>query len=322
MIEQGRVYIAQPPLFQMARRSKAEYALNEKVLNERLTNMGLEGTTLLVRAAGETDEVTTNVVGEYSGKQLQEMINLIDELELQLNVLRRRGIEVREFLTEHFDPAEGLPKIRATVQGERHFFYNEKQFTQFCKEAETRFGRIELDDGTGANGGVTGEPQEPAVSVIRADLTEAVAIEKIFRSLIKDWKVTVQDYFRTTQENVAGQFLPTRFSLKLPDDKLREIPCLPLIPKTIRDHGATGIEIKRFKGLGEMNPEELWSTTMDPEKRVMRKVTISEEPDDPAQYQIDMRETDRIFSILMGESVEQRRNFIEVHATEVKNLDV
>jgi DNA gyrase subunit B len=61
---------------------------------------------------------------------------------------------------------------------------------------------------------------------------------------------------------------------------------------------------------------------MDPEKRVMRKVTISEEPDDPAQYQIDIRETDRIFSILMGESVEQRRNFIETHATEVKNLDV
>ena len=147
-------------------------------------------------------------------------------------------------------------------------------------------------------------------------------MEKILRSLIKELGLTVQDYFRTTQENVAGQFLPTRFSLKLPDDKLRDFPNLPSIPKVIREHGGTGIEIKRFKGLGEMNPEELWSTTMDPEKRAMRKVAISEEPDDPAQYQIDMRETDRIFSILMGESVEQRRHFIETHATEVKNLDV
>jgi DNA gyrase subunit B len=103
---------------------------------------------------------------------------------------------------------------------------------------------------------------------------------------------------------------------------LREIPNLPAIPRTIRDYGASGIEVKRFKGLGEMNPEELWSTTMDPEKRSMLKVTISDEPDDPAQFQIDMRETDRIFSILMGENVEQRRNFIETHATEVKNIDI
>ncbi len=322
LIEQGHVFIAQPPLFQMVKRSKAEYALNEKVLNEKLTNLGLEGTNLLVREVTESDEITKKTVGEYSGKKLREIINLIDELEVQLGILRRRGIDVREFLTEHFDSAEGLPKIRATVQGERHFFYTEKQFTQFCKDAESRFGPIELDDGTGANGGGTEEGRAPAVAIAREDLSETTAMEKILRSLIKELGVTVQDYFRTTQENVAGQFLPTRFSLKLPDEKLREIPNLPSIPKIIREHGGTGIEIKRFKGLGEMNPEELWSTTMDPEKRAMRKVAISEEPDDPAQYQIDMRETDRIFSILMGESVEQRRNFIETHATEVKNLDV
>jgi len=320
LIEQGCVYIAQPPLFQLAKRSKVEYALNEKVLNEKLTDLGLDGTVLIVREVQDNDEISSKPAGEHSGKKLRELINLVDELEMHLGILRRRGIDIPTFLTQHFVPEDGLPKIRAILHGEAHFFYTEKQFTQFCKDAETHYGRIELDDGTGANG--NGESTEPAVTVLRSDLTEAGPIEKILKTLTKDWGLTVQDYFRTLQENVAGQMLPARFSIKLPDGTLREVPNLPAVPKTIRDHGGTGIEIKRFKGLGEMNPEELWSTTMDPDRRAMRRVSISEEPDDPAQYQIDIRETDRIFSILMGESVEQRRNFIETHATEVKNLDI
>jgi len=324
LIEQGHVYIAQPPLFQMTKKGKVEYALNEKVLNEKLTNLGLDGTALLVREINGQDEVTAKVIAEYSDNKLRDLINLIDELEAHLVILRRRGIDVRSFLTGHFDPAEGLPKIRACVQGEYHFFYTEKQFTQFCKDAEAKFGRIELDDGTnGIANGENGENnQTPAASILRADLNESAAIEKAIRTLASEWQLQIQDYFRMFQENIAGQVLPTRFALRLPDGKHQDIPNLTSIPKTIRDHGAVGIEVKRFKGLGEMNAEELWTTTMDPEKRTMRRVTISEEPDDPAQYQIDIRETDRIFSILMGESVEQRRSFIETHATEVKNLDV
>jgi len=320
LIEQGCVYIAQPPLFQMTKKGKTEYALNEKVLNEKLTNLGLDGTSLLVREFKDSGEITANVIAEYSGKKLRELINLVDELEGYLSILRRRGIDVRSFLTEHFDPEDGLPKIRAQIRGEQHFFYTEKQFTQFCMDAEVKFGRGELDDGT--NGTAVAEnAQEPAAFISRVDLNESTGIERTIRTLIQDWQLSIQDYFHTFQENVAGQVLPTRFALRTPD-KVQDIANLPSVPKAIRDYGATGIEVKRFKGLGEMNAEELWTTTMDPERRTMRRVTISEEPDDPAQYQIDIRETDRIFSILMGESVEQRRSFIETHATEVKNLDV
>jgi DNA gyrase subunit B len=323
LLEQGHVYIAQPPLFQLSKKGKAEYALNEKILNEKLTQLGLEGTALLVREIGLDESITTNVVADYSGKKLRELITLVDELEGQLGILRRRAIDVATFLTKHFDPNEGLPKIRARFDGEEHFFYSEKQFTQFCKEAEAKFGRVDLDDGISSNQSKNSEADTTATILVnRTDISEAGQIEKILKLLVKDWQISVQDYFHQFQENVTGAMLPTRFSLKLPDGALREIANLPSIPRVIRDYGSAGIEIKRFKGLGEMNPEELWSTTMDQTRRSMRRVTISEEADDPAQFQIDMRETDRIFSILMGESVEQRRLFIETHATEVKNLDI
>ena len=75
--------------------------------------------------------------------------------------------------------------------------------------------------------------------------------------------------------------------------------------------GKVGIEIKRFKGLGEMNSEQLWETTLDPGRRVLMRVTLEE-----------AGEAERLFSVLMGEDVERRRQFIEDHALEVKNLDV
>jgi DNA gyrase subunit B len=86
---------------------------------------------------------------------------------------------------------------------------------------------------------------------------------------------------------------------------------VPSILRTLYEVGRRGIEVKRFKGLGEMEAVQLWETTMDPAKRTLLRVTW-----DAAS------EADQLFSILMGENVEQRRNYIEKHALEVKNLDV
>jgi DNA gyrase subunit B len=329
LVEEGRIYIAQPPLFQMLKRSKAEYALNEKVMNERLTNLGTEGTSMIVRKVNEKNEIINEIAGEYAGQQLKELIGLIDELEMDLGVLSRRAVDVRSFLTEQYHKEDRFPTISAKLKGETYFFHTEKQFTEFCQQAETKYGQVEVDDGTVSAGqsdeASTETPQEqtrPACIIVRTDMSEVASINRIAKILGETYHFMIKDYFRNWEENVAGQILPTRFGLKLAEGEIRDIPNIPSIPKMIREYGGTGIEIKRFKGLGEMNPEELWSTTMDPAQRTMRRVTISEEPDDPAQYQIDMRETDRIFSILMGESVDQRRTFIETHATEVKNLDV
>jgi DNA gyrase subunit B len=95
------------------------------------------------------------------------------------------------------------------------------------------------------------------------------------------------------------------------ESKSREVSDLREIYSTLMELARSGMEIQRYKGLGEMNPEQLWETTMDPERRRLVKVTVE-----------DAVEADRIFTILMGEQVEPRREFIETYAKEVKNLDV
>jgi len=135
------------------------------------------------------------------------------------------------------------------------------------------------------------------------------------------------DFRRTNlshvRENlVTGELPPARFVLREAEGKLTELDNLGQVAPGVRDIGREGLSIKRFKGLGEMNADELWETTMDPAHRTLRRVVISEDSTDLEQADLDAREADRIFRLLMGENVEDRRRFIEDNATNVKNLDV
>ena len=105
--------------------------------------------------------------------------------------------------------------------------------------------------------------------------------------------------------------MPTRFVLSDLEGTDHDVANPQSIVKKIRELGSHGIEIKRFKGLGEMDANELWETTMNPDKRSLLRVKL-----------VDATEADRLFSILMGDNVATRREFIETHALEVKNLDI
>ena len=117
-------------------------------------------------------------------------------------------------------------------------------------------------------------------------------------------------YLLKAQKTVSGEDMPTRFEVVNGPDRY-PVASLEEITAMIRHVGAKDTETKRFKGLGEMNSEQLWETTMDPEKRMLLKVKME-----------DAEEADRLFSILMGDDVEKRRNFIQDHALEVQNLDI
>ena len=115
---------------------------------------------------------------------------------------------------------------------------------------------------------------------------------------------------------------PAKFVLRDKEGKLVELDNLAVVVSGVRDLGREGLAIKRFKGLGEMNADELWQTTMDRNERTLLRVVISEDMNDLEQVDLDAREADRIFRLLMGENVEDRRRFIEENAVNVKNLDI
>jgi len=120
----------------------------------------------------------------------------------------------------------------------------------------------------------------------------------------------LRDFLLKPAKAVSGEALKTKFLLINGEDNY-DIASLGDVCAGIRQIGGKGIEIKRFKGLGEMNADQLWETTMNPETRTLLNVKLE-----------DAGEADRLFSILMGGDVEKRRNFIRDHALEVQNLDV
>jgi len=147
-------------------------------------------------------------------------------------------------------------------------------------------------------------------SVAGEEFHEVTRINQINEKLKKDLSLDLKDFLLKADSSVSGEALPTKFQLTNGEDKY-SVSSLGDICPAIRQIGGKDIEIKRFKGLGEMNAEQLWETTMNPATRILLNVKVD-----------DAGEADRLFSILMGDDVEERRNFIQEHALEVQNLDV
>jgi DNA gyrase subunit B len=290
LIEQGCVYIAQPPLYQLTKGKKAEYVLDDAVLNARLTRLGVEQSSLAVRRPGREPAI-------LEGARLASLLAVVEEIERQRRILERRGIVLREFVERHMQDSQ-LPHIRALSDGQERFFFEEREFELFRRE------RI-------AQG----------AAVVRNELGESRALQRCFAELA-DFGCEVDDLFLRRQEQITGELSSAVFVLEHPQAGVVELENLAALPEGVRSIGARGWEIKRFKGLGEMNKEELWHTTMDPANRVLRRVIVGESTGDPEQADIDAKEADRIFSILMGEDVEKRKDFIERNAIHVRNLDI
>jgi len=321
LVDRGLVYVAQPPLYQIRRGKRAEYVLNDAVLNAKLTEWGVDGTRLEVRAPDGTVEKV------IAGEDLKRLIGTLDEVEAQTRTLRRRGIQLSVLATRHRDPDTGaFPLYRALVYRPgselpvEYYGYSDRQFQELCEQERQTHGEVEVSDATGL-GGETGNGHAAPHRIIRHEISESKVLEALFARLAERG-LTVDDYFMTRQEQVTGELTPAKFVLVTAESQVRELNNLAEVVAGVREIGSRGVEVKRYKGLGEMNPEELWETTMNPEKRTLLKVVVTDEPEDAEQLEIDAREADRIFSILMGDDVETRRQFIEANAMHVKNLDI
>ena len=312
LIRKGRIYVAQPPLYKVTRRKKVEYVLNERVYRQTLTNLGTDGVALVVRDENGKE------ARRIAGQDLRTLIDTLDKLDELVDVVGRRGIDFADFLSRR----EGgkLPVYRVIVEGEEHFFHTPDARDTFLRTHNLLVENTPGNSGTDVpppaptNGNGTGKGVEQRLQK-NQELHEVKELEKIFGQLAAAG-LSIDDYYLTREESVAGELLPTRYALAeegTPEKPgaVHDIAGVAQIVRTVHKLGKAGIEVGRFKGLGEMNAEELWETTLDPSKRTLLRVTLEE-----------AGEAERLFSILMGEDVERRRQYIEDHALEVKNLDV
>jgi len=284
------IYIAQPPLYEIkAKGKKSEYVLSEDQMRRRMTARGLEGTKLVIRGDGDKKDV------EVSEAMLSELVKVLGDIERNIAVLGRRGIVFNEFMDAYYD-GKALPSYHIWVDGQSEFYYGQDEFE---KQAAQLRDQIETQGDNGDREGV-----------IIEEMREITRINEINAQLRSRFKLDLRSFLLKAVKSESGRTLPTRFQLVRGDDEY-DIASLGEICPTIRQIGGKGIDIKRFKGLGEMNAEQLWQTTMNPAKRTLLKVRLD-----------DAGEADRLFSILMGENVEKRRNFIREHALEVRNLDI
>ena len=287
LFEEERIFIAQPPLYEVRAKGRktSEYILNESHMQKNTENRGLEGSHLIVR---EPDGTTRR----YEQPKLALLVKILNDAERSIRVLSRRGIIFEDFVAQYVNE-QGLPVYQIRLGEQDEFFYDKDDFEKKLAQIEPKNKDVFDED-----------------TFLAEELNEVYRLNDIAVRLRDEYGLGWRDYLLKPQKTVSGEDLPTRFVVV---NEESEFPAASLesVVQRVRQIGIQNLDIKRFKGLGEMNSDQLWETTMNPQTRTLLKVRLE-----------DAGEADRLFSILMGDDVEQRRNFIQEHALEVQNLDI
>ncbi|MDP2940453.1 MAG: DNA topoisomerase (ATP-hydrolyzing) subunit B [Candidatus Omnitrophota bacterium] len=277
LIEGGFIYIAQPPLYKIKRGQREEYISTEEEMNNLLLDLGTEGLKF-IRLKDKK---------QFTEPQFKEALGLLVELEKFGSFLRKKGVNIQEYLSFRHTKTKKLAIFRVKVEGSTHFVYTDSELER-----------------------LTGKQEESETEV--TELFEAEDIEKIIQRLDK-MDLETETYFAPLkkEEGSKKQEKPKPIYKLLNEKEDYLFFCLKEILDFVKAQAKKGMIIQRYKGLGEMNPRQLWETTMEPQRRTLLKVTLE-----------DAVEADKTFTILMGDAVEPRREFIENHAHQVRNLDI
>jgi DNA gyrase subunit B len=310
LVRKGHVYIACPPLYLIKRKKREEYVEDDAALNRILITLGSEEVKLKNLADGKI----------FTAAQLKELLELLERLAKFSDAIRRHGGDFEAYLAER-DPHSGhLPgymvKVREGNQEWVTYFPGEAEVRQFHEE--NRDLNLFEEAPVETNGNPEGEPVAAAEKSApkkkedtarrRArliELHESSAVQKLIADIARKG-LEIEHFSNSDQpifELIEGE-----------GDKAiaHSLFSVPEIHSKVIEIGKKGLSIQRFKGLGEMNPKQLFETTMDPNKRKMMKVDLNED---------NAVEADRMFTILMGDVVEPRRQFIEDNALNAR-LDV
>ena len=297
LIEQGYVYIAQPPLYKVKRKKQEQYVENDADLTRILVEMAL----------GELKAVDRKGGAAMKDPVFAGLIELLKEYEGLTLRLRQKGIDPAAYLPRRDKKTGQFPQYRVRItrdgEEEEHFVHTEPQLQALCAEAEKRLG-TQLEIFTNNNGGGNGNgdaKRKPTAGVRWVEIFVAPALARVVSEIEK---------IGFAADRIHGDGDPL-FFLQEGDGEPKPVEALAGLLDQIREIGRKGLAIQRYKGLGEMNPEQLWETTLNPEKRKLLKVMLE-----------DAVRADQIFTVLMGDAVEPRRQFIEDNALNVRNLDI
>jgi DNA gyrase subunit B len=282
VVERGYLYIAQPPLYKVTRNKKELYLKNEGALDDYLLDLGTEGTTL--QGAGSSEPL--------GGAALKTLLQNVQAYRSTLERIERRRdsrlvdavVSSTDIRLQTLENPEELTRQIERIQGalEAHHPDMLPLVVRMENDTEHQKKRLVLKPKGSAR-----ETVIDHVFLSGADFAELLsrhdALEKAGRS---------------------------PFTLKAGESS-RALGSLAEVLEAVKAEAGKGLAVQRYKGLGEMNPEQLWETTMNPETRTLLQVHVD-----------DAVEADGIFTVLMGDAVEPRRQFIEKHALDAVNLDI
>ncbi len=297
LIAAGRVYRAKPPLYLLQKGKKKQYLLTDDAKRQALQDVGIEGARLEIVGSDAVNSRT------LEGEELKRLAQALTTIELvgAKALSATPHLNLADYLAHRRPTAKGgrLPLFLARLKdGTDRFFADEVELDAFRAEQSKRLGR-DLVISTDA------ERRRDADFAL-VEFHDRADVERSLEGLSK-FEFGVDDFAAVAPAQKAA---PPRFIVHA-SEKKQSLTGLCDFLSVVRDLGDKTCEVSRFKGLGEMNPEELWETTMNPETRTLCRVSLG---DDVI--------ADNLFTVLMGEQVEPRREFIEKHALEAKNLDV
>jgi DNA gyrase subunit B len=304
LFDRGYVYIAQPPLYKIKRKKREQYIDNDEQLNRMLLELGSE------------DVVLTRIKDQhiFAPAQIDKIVENLAALEKLGAGVTRYGAQLRDYLDQHHAETQELPRYVARIrEGNKEtfeFLADEAARAAFSQQhgldadVSDKADTVPPFTGNGSTPAAA-RPSGPAKRVTIHEIFESTEMTKLLRAIAKigleinQFSPTPEARYVITEN--AGQKSETKTELFSPLD----------IVTQIRANGRKGLSIQRYKGLGEMNPKQLFETTMDPEKRRLLKVSVN-----------DAAKADQLFTLLMGDEVPPRRQFIEDNALNVQYLDV
>jgi DNA gyrase subunit B len=281
LILRERVYIAQPPLYSIKKGKSEKYIKDDKELTKEITRRAMDNLTLEIHSNGNG----TSPKATLEGTELRAFLLNLDEFEQMFHKVERRLRDARV--------VEALDDVELRIDNK----------TDFLEEPNLKpvFEKLKA---LGLNPEMRRDEEHSTYAVVYKDQTQA-------ERSIGVGLLSQPEYrrFRTLVKTIARHNDPP-FVVVKGSDRESQSDWSSLL-NYVKAEGKKGVDVKRYKGLGEMNAEQLAETTMNPEKRTLLQVRLE-----------DAVQSEEIFSTLMGEDVESRRKFIEENALDVKNLDV